>query len=75
MKANVNVFVELNLKDFKMKIKEFAEVHKEKFEKKISKKTGWGKNELMQIYDEAMKETLWDILSVQDNLLENLERR
>jgi hypothetical protein len=35
---------------------------KEKFEKKISLKTGWGKNEIMLAYNNAVTEAVLEVL-------------
>jgi hypothetical protein len=32
------------------------------FEEKISKKTGWGKNEIMMVYRESVQEVLLEII-------------
>lgn len=41
-----------------MKIGEILEYVRQEFEKEISKKTGWGKNELMNTYDRVTTRAL-----------------
>lgn len=41
-----------------MKIGELFEYVRQEFEKEISKKTGWGKNELMNTYDRVTTRAL-----------------
>lgn len=51
------------LKQIQIKMnKELLKRIREIFEEKISKKTGWGKNELMIEYDKAVNEALVELL-------------
>jgi len=42
--------------------KKFILILKAAFEKRISRKTGWGKNELMREFDAAVTEAVLEVL-------------
>ena len=42
--------------------KKLLELIKAKFEAKLQAKTGWGRNDVMQIYEQAVTESLLEIL-------------
>lgn len=49
-----------------MKVGELLEYVREEFEKEISKKNGWGKNELMNTYDRVTTRALVKYYEVQN---------
>jgi len=48
---------------FQPTIKEFADKQKEVFDKKLEKKTGWGRNEIKMLLLESTSEALAELLS------------
>lgn len=45
-----------------MNNKDIIELHRKLFSLTLQKKTGWGRNEILQVYDDAVKEVLYQII-------------